>query len=259
MYCEQRIRNELAQFENQVRFIIKEETGSTNDDLSTLAKNGEKEFLVMIAESQTRGKGRMGRTFHSPKGSGIYMSILLCPAFSAEDCNLLTPMTAVAAAKAIEKVLGIKSDIKWVNDIYLDGRKAAGILTKAAFSEKGSVEYAVVGIGINLALPKGGFHEDIKDIAGSLKKETSAEERDKLVGAFLREFLIYYKALPHTDFFEEYKKRLLWLGKKIAVKEKDNIYEATALDIDERFRLKICTEKGEEKLLYTEEISIRGI
>ena len=134
MYNEQTIRNELSQYNNKVRFILMEEVGSTNDELDLLARNGEDEILVMLTESQTKGKGRMGRTFHSPKGNGIYMSILLRPMFSPEECNLLTPMTAVAAVKAIEEALSVKADIKWINDIYLHGRKIGGILTKASFS-----------------------------------------------------------------------------------------------------------------------------
>lgn len=101
MYNEINIKKELTE---KVRFIFKEEVTSTNDELDLLAKKGENEVNVMLSESQTGGKGRMGRTFHSPKGSGIYMSILLRPTFSPDDCNLLTPLTAVAAAKAISEV-----------------------------------------------------------------------------------------------------------------------------------------------------------
>lgn len=257
MYNEQTIRNELKNGNNKLRFIFKEEVTSTNDELDLLAKNGEEEILVMLSESQTGGKGRMGRTFHSPKGSGIYMSILLRPTFLPEDCNLLTPMTAVAATKAIEEVLSVRTDIKWVNDIYINGKKAAGILTKAAFSSSEKTDYAIVGIGINLTAPEGGFQEDIKDIAGALTKEITAVERDRLVGVFLREFLSYYKKLTEREYYDEYRKRLLYPGEKITVKEKDSVYEAVAEDIDENFRLKIRMPDGKVKILYTEEISIR--
>ena len=259
MYNEQTIRNELSQYNNKVRFILKEEVGSTNDELDLLARNGEDEILVMLTESQTKGKGRMGRTFHSPKGNGIYMSILLRPMFSPEECNLLTPMTAVAAVKAIEEALSVKADIKWINDIYLHGRKIGGILTKASFSSPEKTDYVIVGMGINLTEPQDGFHEDIKDIAGALKKEVSLTERDRLIGVFLREFISYYTSLPTVTFYNEYKEKLLWLKEKITVREKENYYEATALDIDEKLRLKVLTEKGEEKALYSEEISIRKI
>ena len=257
MYNEQTIRNQLSQYNNKVRFIIEEEVGSTNDELDILARNGEDEILVMLTESQTKGKGRMGRTFHSPKGSGIYMSILLRPDFPPEDCNLLTPMTAVAAVRAIEDVLSLKTDIKWINDIYLHGRKIGGILTKASFSSPEKTDYVIVGMGINLTEPQEGFHEDIKDIAGALSKEVSLSDRDKLIGAFLREFISYYEALPKVTFYDEYRKRLLWLSEKITVRDKESYYEAVALDVDEKLRLKVLTEKGEEKTLYSEEITIR--
>ena len=107
MYNEQTIRNELSQYNNEVRFILKEEVGSTNDELQLLAKSGMDEVTVMLSESQTLGKGRMGRTFHSPKGSGIYMSILLRPDFLPDDSNLLTPKPAFAAAKAISEDLSV--------------------------------------------------------------------------------------------------------------------------------------------------------
>ena len=255
MYNEQNIKKELT---DNIRFIIRDEVTSTNDELADLARNGEKEITVMLSESQTGGKGRMGRTFHSPKGSGIYMSILLRPSFLPEDCNLLTPMAAVAAAKAIEEVLSVKTDIKWVNDIYLSGRKVAGILTKAAFSSSDKTDYVIVGIGINLTVPEGGFNEEIKDIAGALKEKVSSEERDRLAGAFLREFLSYYKSMPAVTFFEEYRKRLLYVGEEITVREKENFYSATVLGINERLQLQILTENGEEKTLYSEEITIRS-
>lgn len=254
MYNEQNIKKELTE---NIRFIIKDEVTSTNDELTDLAKKGENEFTVMLAESQTSGKGRMGRTFHSPKGSGIYMSLLLRPDFLPDDCNLLTPMTAVAAAKAISEVLSVKADIKWVNDIYVKGRKAAGILTKAAFSSKDKTDYVIVGIGINLTVPKEGFHEEIKDIATALKEEVSSDERDRLVGVFLREFLSYYKCMPEVTFFEEYRKRLLYVGEKITVREKESFYSATVIGVNERLQLEVLTEDGKKKTLYTEEITIR--
>ena len=254
MYSEQNIKKELTE---KVNFIIRDEVTSTNDELDLLAKSGLDEVTVMLSESQTFGKGRMGRSFHSPRGSGIYMSILLRPHILPEDCNLLTPMTAVAAAKAISEVLSVKADIKWVNDIYVKGRKAAGILTKAAFSSKDKTDYVIVGIGINLTEPKEGFHKDIKDVAGALRDSVSFSERDRLVGVFLREFLSYYKSMPEVTFYEEYRKRLLYIGEKITVREKESFYEATVLGVNERLQLEILTEDGKEKTLYTEEITIR--
>lgn len=257
MYNERIIRNELSKHNQKIRFIFKKEVGSTNDELDILGRKGEAEVLVMLAESQSGGKGRMGRSFHSPKGSGIYMSLLLRPPFSGEDCNLLTPLAAAALCDALESVFEIKADIKWVNDIYLSGKKAAGILTKAAFSGNGKTAYVIVGIGINLTEPDGGFHEAIKDIAVAVKDRVSDSDRNRLVGCFLKSFMDYYEKLPEVTFCEGYKKRLLYLGEKITVREKEHSYEAAALDIDDRFRLKVCTAEGKEKLLYTEEISIR--
>lgn len=259
MYNEQIIRNELKNKDGFYRFIFEKEVTSTNDLLMLLGQKGEKEGLVMISESQTGGKGRMGRTFYSPEGSGIYMSILLRPTVAPKDCNLLTPMTAVAAARAIEKILSVRTDIKWANDLYCGERKVAGILTKAAFSSADKTDYAVVGIGINLTEPDGGFNEEIKDIAAALRKEVSLSDRDRLVGAFLYEFLCCYERLTQKEYFTEYRNRLLYLGEKVTVREKESFYEAEALDIDDCFRLIVRMPDGKEKALYSEEISIRNI
>ncbi len=256
MYNKENILKELK-LNEELHLIIKDEVGSTNTELQLLAKKGAAEFTVMLTESQTGGKGRMGRTFHSPKGSGIYMSILLKPGFAPRECNLLTPMTAVAAAEAIEKVTGVKTDIKWPNDIYKNGKKVGGILTKAAFSSPGKTDYVIVGIGINLTEPEGGFHKEIEDVAGALKSEASLFERDRLTGVFLSFFVSYYKALPQVIFKDEYEKRLLYVGEKIRVIEKGNFYFAEAVGVDKSFCLEVITEKGEKKTLYTEEVSIR--
>jgi BirA family biotin operon repressor/biotin-[acetyl-CoA-carboxylase] ligase len=170
---------------------------------------------------------------------------------------MCTAAAAVAVSEALEDegVFGLQ--IKWVNDIYVKGRKAAGILTKAEFSSKDKTDYVIVGIGINLTVPKEGFHEEIKDIAGALRDEVSPDERDRLVGVFLRELLSYYKCMPEVTFSEEYRKRLLYVGEKITVREKESFYSATVIGVNERLQLEILTEDGKKKTLYTEEITIR--
>ena len=146
--------------------IEKDSVTSTNTELIEMAKNGAKEGTVLIASEQTAGKGRTGKSFYSPEGSGVYLSILLRPDFKPEDALFLTTIAAVATAKAIESVSDKEAKIKWVNDVYLDNKKVCGILTESALSsDMEKLDYAVVGIGINLCPPEGGFPDDIKNIA----------------------------------------------------------------------------------------------
>ena len=127
---------------------------STNTILKEMAEQGAKEGTVIIAEEQTAGRGRTGKQFYSPKGTGIYISILLRPDIPAEESLFLTTSAAVATARAIEDVSDKRALIKWVNDIYLEDKKTCGILTEGAFNvETGKLDYAIVGIGINKQIP----------------------------------------------------------------------------------------------------------
>ena len=146
---------------------VYKEVTSTNTLLKQRSQSGAPHGLVIAAESQTSGRGRMGREFFSPDQTGVYFSILLRPTLSPSDALLITTCAAVACARALEKISGKTAQIKWVNDIYIDERKVCGILTEASFVQ-GKIDFAVLGIGINLYTPDNGFPADIKDKAGSL-------------------------------------------------------------------------------------------
>ena len=152
----------------QLTIQVLPEVSSTNTMLREKANEETPEGYVIIANGQTEGRGRRGRSFYSPVDTGIYLSILLRPKeIATNELTNLTSMAAVAACETIEEVSGQTPGIKWVNDIYIDGRKVSGILTEASISmENGSVEYVVVGIGFNVYLPEDGFSGEIKDIAG---------------------------------------------------------------------------------------------
>ena len=143
---------------------------STNTVCLKRASGGDRRTYAAVAGGQTRGRGRRGRSFFSPDGTGLYMSILLRPSgLTADQAVRFTTVAAVAVSEAIETVAGRSATVKWVNDIYVGGRKACGILTEASFNpEDGTLDYAVVGIGINVYEPQGGFPEEIKDRAGAL-------------------------------------------------------------------------------------------
>lgn len=228
-------------------------TASTNEDMKTKAKEGAPEISLLIADRQTKGKGSKGRSFFSPDSTGCYMSFLLRPKLKPEECTLLTSIAAVATAQAIEKVTGKAADIKWVNDIYMGGKKVAGILTEGAFINKDEISYAVVGIGINLTVPEEGFPEEIKNIAGTLG---TAEIKNEIIAEITNRFVYYYRKLPDNSYIEAYRKRLFFLGKEITVIQGENSFSAKAIDIDKMCRLKVATADGEQ-LLSAGEISIK--
>lgn len=255
---ENKIRSMLNHSAADVELQLIPETTSTNDEMKKAARNGRKEISVLVAKKQTMGKGRKGRSFYSPADTGCYISFLLRPDFSAEECTLLTTMAAAVTATAIENVTGISTQIKWINDIYIDGRKVAGILTEGAVSPKGdTMDWAVVGIGINLAPPENGFPDEISDIAACVLSEYNEDVKHQLIAEIINLFTKQYRTLPEKSFLKEYKKRIIWLGEKITVHEGDSTFDAVALDIDSMGRLTVKTPDKAEKTLYGGEITIR--
>ena len=150
------------------------EIDSTNRYLKELAATGAPEGTVVIANKQSAGRGRLGRSFFSPEEKGIYMSILLRPEIELERAVLITSMAAVAVARAVERVSTIPAQIKWVNDIFINRKKVCGILTEAGINtEKGSLDYAVLGIGVNVGSME--FPAELKEIATSVSNECGKE------------------------------------------------------------------------------------
>ncbi len=249
------IKSNLKKEYLNIKTVTVKETTSTNDELKKLALLGKKGTVLYVADRQTAGKGRKGRSFFSPENTGIYMSLLLHPDLSAEECTLVTPLCSVAVCEAIEKVTGIRADIKWVNDIFVGGKKVAGILTEGSFSQKGA-DYIIVGIGINLYAPEDGFPEEIRDVAGALT-EKSENLRENLIAEIVNRFMYHLSRIKSRAFIPLYRDRLFFLGKEITVVSPDGSYKATAEDIDEMCRLKIKTADGEVKILGSGEISVR--
>ena len=247
-----------ARFEVSVNKTI----DSTNSRLKELASQGAPEGTVVIAEEQTSGRGRMNRNFYSPADTGIYMSILLRPKLSATEALFITTSAAVAVAQAIEAVSSREAKIKWVNDIYCDGKKVCGILTEASFDmESGGLEYAVLGIGINVKTPKDGFPDDIKDIAVAVFEDDPdiVDTKSRLVAEVLKRFWNYYIGLENKTFLSEYRKRSLVIGKEILVLGNNTSEKALALEIDDQCRLKVRLEDGTIELLSSGEVSIKSI
>ena len=232
---------------------------STNITLREFADKGAAEGKVVISGMQTKGRGRLGRSFFSPSDTGIYLSILLRPDIPADKAVKMTTAAAVAVSMAIEKVSDLKPSIKWVNDVYLRGKKICGILTEAAFSsmEVGGLEYAVVGIGVNVYQPEGGFSEELKNIAGEVFTEKMPDMRNRLAAEILNYYIDFYYNLESNTFFEDYHKRLMWINEKINVISAKKSTPATLLGIDTDCRLHVKYEDGREDFVSSGEISIR--
>ncbi|MFQ9792534.1 MAG: biotin--[acetyl-CoA-carboxylase] ligase [Acutalibacteraceae bacterium] len=215
---------------------------------------------VVLAEEQTAGRGRMGRSFHSPAGSGIYMSFILRPNLTSNDAVLITTAASVAVARAIEEVTHIRTGIKWVNDVYMNGKKICGILTEALTDfESGGIESIILGIGINFSTAVSSFPENIQQKVDSLFHEKPAGiTRNQIAAAVINHVLCLCNQLQDRSFIAEYKARSIVLGKDIEVIQGTNSEKATAIDIDENGGLMIEKQDGTITSLHSGEISIRG-
>ena len=242
---------------------------STNNVLKLAAANGDKVQRVCVAEEQTAGRGRRGRSFFSPKDTGIYISFLLHPDVAISEASMFTTIAATAEAIAIEKVTGYPVDIKWVNDIWMRGKKVSGILTEASTSiEDGSLEYVIVGIGINLYEPDGGFPEEIKSIAGAVYESHELIEnlRNNIASELIIQFMNFYSlGLNNPEFLKEYEKRCFVIGRDVELLSPDHDslnQDGTnqvvhVLGIDKKCHLHVRYADGHEEFLSGGEISIK--
>ena len=232
--------------------------GSTNTLVREQAGRGAPEGTVILANRQTQGRGRLGRDFFSPADTGLYLSLLLRPSgWEAARAARVTTMAAVAVCEAVEEVSGRPAMIKWVNDIFMGGRKVCGILTEASFSmESGLLEYAVLGVGINVCPPAGGFPPELADIAGAVLPGPEADGKNRLAAAVLRRFMGYYSS-GTDDYTARYRRRSLAVGQEILVLSPGGQRRALAVDVDGDCRLVVRYEDGEEARLSSGEISVR--
>lgn len=232
---------------------------STNSYVYEKAVAGQSEGYVVFANEQTEGRGRYGRNFFSPDATGIYMSMLLRPCnYSAKQAVRLTTMAAVAMCEAIEAVSDCPARIKWVNDIYVNDKKVCGILTDASFSlENGLLEYAVLGAGINVYLPDGGFPEEIRDIAGAIFSGPQNDMKNRLAAEFLNHFMMYYTGENQQSYIEKYRERCFVIGRQITVNRDGKMCNAHVLGIDDECRLLIRYDDATEEYLMSGDISIK--
>lgn len=232
---------------------------STNALVREKANQGRPEGCVIVACEQTAGRGRYGRQFFSPVDSGVYLSLLLRPtAYSPQQATCLTAAAAAAMCQAIEAVTGQQPGIKWVNDIFLHGKKVCGILTEAAVGlETGTLNYMVLGAGVNLYPPAEGFPEEIQSIAGSVLERSCPEAKNRLVGEFLNRFWDFYAHPECRTYLEDYRARSLAIGRNVTVLSAGKAVSAYAYGIDDDFRLLVRYENGDTEALSYGEIRIQ--
>lgn len=235
-------------------------TDSTNTQIKQNYKDAPEGF-VLLAEQQTAGRGRMGRQFVSPKGDGLYLSLVLHPSLPMQALSLLTPLTAVAVCEAIHQTCGLTPSIKWVNDVFLQGKKICGILTEACgLSQDGCPDFYIVGIGLNLRFDCTA-HPELAEIAGGLSDAVDVlPTRAELAAAILNAFEPWYDALTTGDttpLLETYRNLLLCLGKEVTVQTGTRSYPAICADLTPDGNLIVLDKQGEQHILQAGEISIR--
>lgn len=227
---------------------------STNNECKRLLAQGKQGVFLVVSDCQTAGRGRQGKAFVSPANTGIYFSLVIRPNTSFKNAVTATTAASVAVCMAVEELTDKKPVIKWVNDVYLDGRKICGILTEAITNfEDGTVESVIVGIGINLK--EGAFPKELKDIVGFL----DADINKNLLVARVIDNLVKINTGDYKTFIDYYRTHSMVIGQKIRIIKGDEQIEATALAIDQQGGLEVQVENGEKTVLRSGEISIRKI
>ena len=233
---------------------------STNTYLKQLAEADAEGGTAVIAHSQTGGRGRLGRSFHSPAGSGIYLSYLLRPNCKPEGLMHLTCAVAVAMCDAVEKATGLRPGIKWTNDLVWQKRKLGGILTELGF-ENGLVSYAVVGIGINCTQTEEDFPRELRSIATSLSAVSGkAVDMAALEEQMLAALQTMAESLDRKeDILRRYRSDCVTLGQQVCVVRADEVTHGTALDVDGDGALVVRFEDGSVRAVSSGEVSVRGM
>lgn len=239
-----------------------EEIDSTNSYLKREALAGAPHGTVAAANGQSAGRGRMTRSFQSPPGRGVYLSVLLRPQLPPEALMGVTGMTAVAVCRAVERTAGVRPGIKWTNDLVLNGRKLCGILTEMAVEgETGLVQSLVIGAGVNVSHTPEDFGPEVSQMATSLAQEGCPVSRAALAAAMIEELYKLSDALGGGvgGWLDAYRRDCVNLGKRVRLLWTDRQTEAEAVDVDEQFGLVVRLEDGSLTTVRTGEVSVRGL
>jgi len=236
------------------------DVASTNDCVMAAGRDGAREGLAIIADRQTAGRGRLGRPWASPAGVGLYTSILLRPTLPANQAPLLTLVAALSVSEAIESIAGISPRLKWPNDLLIDGKKVAGILTETA-SMDGRLSYVVVGIGINVRHDAQDLSVDLRATATSLRLATGREvSRDELAAEIYNRLDWWYgefSARSLENILARGRERSATLGSSVDVLTGDERWSGLAVDLDSDGALLVRDGRGELRRVVAADVSIR--
>ena len=235
---------------------------STNDEAKQLANEGAPHGTVLIAGQQTGGRGRMGRSFHSPAGTGIYFSVILRPECLAKELMHLTCAVAVAVCDAIESAANFRPSVKWINDLVAQNKKLGGILTELSLNSDGSVKYAVVGIGINCNQKPADFPEELETIAISLRTvlgNTVSVEKILAQLIFQLKKLSCHLLSEKSAIMASYKKDCITLGQPVKVIDSQGVRQGTAIDLQDDGALLVRFDDGTMQFVDSGEVSVRGL
>lgn len=245
--------------EEPLSIMIYEQVDSTNAEAKRkLDEIKEGDFLI-LADEQTSGRGRLGRSFHSPTKTGLYMSLVLQEIPQSVDPTLVTTAAAVAVCQAIEELTDVKPQIKWVNDIFVNGQKICGILTEGNLSlETQTIQSIILGIGVNITLDKENIPvELIKKIGGLLEGQETQVSRNQLASAIINRYYQIYEKIETREFLKEYRKRCFVLGKEITFTKNKEKYSGIAEAVDDQGGLVVRLNSNQKMVLSYGEISIR--
>lgn len=245
------------------KILYFDEIDSTNTYGKKIALEGAPDGTVILADSQTGGRGRLGRAFQSPKGKGLYLTALLRPDLPLQQLLPVTTLAGVAVSDAVEQVCGVRPGVKWPNDLVLGGRKLCGILAELVVDGDGK-PCVVLGVGINVSQTAADFSPEVAEIAISLETALGREvSRAVLAAAVIRAFDRLYIALRTGDLSESlavYRRDCVNLGKTVQLIAPDGTREnVTAVDIDEEFGLVVRESDGRERIIRSGEVSVRGL
>ncbi len=235
---------------------ILDSVDSTMDYMKNLDLASLKEGYTVLSNEQTKGRGRYNRVFYSPKGSSIYMSILLRPKFSMEEIHIITIIAGISVVKAVENIYKIKPNIKWINDIFYGGKKISGILTQGIMDiESGSIQNVILGIGINVF--KMDIPNELKNIIGTIEEFRDIScDRNDLIKEVLNVFESLYLNLDINEIYEEYKGLLLYIGEDIIIKDIGGQKKGKFICLKKDFSITVKMEDGLIKNYKSGEISI---
>ena len=261
LLTEETIQNQIHTEWAGQQLVVFSETDSTNDQAKKLAEEGAGQGLLVVSDSQTAGKGRRGRSWESRVGEGIFMTLLLKPDIAPGNASMLTLVMALAVRAGIRQVTGIDTQIKWPNDVVLNGKKLVGILTEMS-AQMNFIEYLVTGIGINANLRE--FPEELEDKATSLQKEIGHKvNRSALIAECMEKieenYEIFVKTQDLSGLMAAYQEALVNQDQQVRVLEPGHEYTGVARGINAMGELLVEKEDGTITEVYAGEVSVRGL